>query len=198
MIILAADTKCPRMALKYITPKTPRGSGLSVARYITLHMQEGANYSLCNLFCWRFHYQSYLFMFQREEAIRKNHIVTTGGEGVADTWKVERPKSLDLLQDTSYFRAKTMHQRPSTYDRINHVVEGYDQKLHRDDREHAKSRGLKVNSEEVRVTVPVLSSSTYGHPKYPALDLSDRKHVRVEICKKDFLRLGGTNIGNTD
>ena len=108
VIILAADTKCPRMALKYITPKKPRGSGLSVARYITFYMQEGANYSLCNLFCWRFHYQSYLFMFQREEAIRKNHIVTTGGEGVADTWKVERPKSLDLLQDTSYFRAKTM------------------------------------------------------------------------------------------
>jgi len=142
--------------------------------------------------------QFQLKRYQREDAIRKNHIVATGGEGVADTWKVERPKSLDLSQDTSYFRAKTMHQRPSTYDRINHVVEGYDQKLHRDDREHAKSRGLKVNSEEVRVTVPVLSSSTYGHPKYPALDLSDRKHVRVEICKKDFLRLGGTNIGNTD
>lgn len=39
------------------------------------------------------------------------------------------------------------HERPSTYDRINHVVEGYNQKLHRDDREHAKSRGLKVNKE---------------------------------------------------
>ena len=39
------------------------------------------------------------------------------------------------------------HKKPSTYDRINHVVEGYNQKLHRDDREHAKSRGLKVNSE---------------------------------------------------
>ncbi len=49
-----------------------------------------------------------LFTFQREDAIRKNHIVTTGGEGVADTWKVERPKSLDLHQDTSYFRAKTL------------------------------------------------------------------------------------------
>lgn len=49
-----------------------------------------------------------LLIFQREDAIRKNHIVTTGGEGVADTWKVERPKSLDLNQDTSYFRAKTL------------------------------------------------------------------------------------------
>ena len=49
-----------------------------------------------------------IFMFQREDAIRKNHIVTTGGEGVADTWKVERPKSLDLSQETSYFRGKTI------------------------------------------------------------------------------------------
>ena len=48
-----------------------------------------------------------LFSLQREEAIRKNHIVTSGGDGVANTWKVERPKSLDLTQDTSYFLAKT-------------------------------------------------------------------------------------------
>ncbi|KAJ7392309.1 hypothetical protein OS493_011966 [Desmophyllum pertusum] len=93
--------------------------------------------------------QFQLKRYQREDSIRNNHIVTTGGGGVADTWKVERPKSLDLTQDTSYFPAKTYHQRPSTYDRINHVVEGYNQKLHRDDREHAKSRGLRVNSEEV-------------------------------------------------
>ncbi|XP_020605968.1 uncharacterized protein LOC110044739 [Orbicella faveolata] len=52
--------------------------------------------------------QFQLKRYQREDAIRKNHIVATGGEGVADTWKVERPKSLDLSQDTSYFRAKTM------------------------------------------------------------------------------------------
>ena len=49
-----------------------------------------------------------LFSLQREEAIRKNHIVTSGGDGVANTWKVERPKSLDLTQDTSYFLAKTL------------------------------------------------------------------------------------------
>ena len=50
----------------------------------------------------------FLFELQREEAIRKNHIVTSGGDGVANTWKVERPKSLDLTQDTSYFVAKTL------------------------------------------------------------------------------------------
>ncbi|KAM7452346.1 hypothetical protein ABFA07_000032 [Porites harrisoni] len=114
--------------------------------------------------------QFQLKRYQREEAIRKNHIVTSGGDGVANTWKVERPKSLDLTQDTSYFLAKTLHEKPSTYDRINHVVEGYNQKLHRDDREHAKSRGLKVNSEETSVAVPSLSSSVIGHPQRNPLE----------------------------
>lgn len=142
--------------------------------------------------------QFQLKRYQREDNIRKNHLITSGGQGVADAWNVERPKSLDLAQDTSYFRAKTLHSKPSAYDRINHVVEGYNQNLHRDDREHAKSRGLTVNSEEIRVSVPSLSSSLYGHPRLKPLELTDRKHVRVEVCKKDFLRLGGTNIGNTN
>lgn len=58
-----------------------------------------------------FNYQLFmlfLFALQREEAIRKNHVVTSGGDGVANTWKVERPKSLDVTQDTSYFLAKTL------------------------------------------------------------------------------------------
>lgn len=53
-------------------------------------------------------YDVLCLVFQHEDAIRKNHVVTTGGDSVADTWKVERPKSLDLSQDTSYFRAKTL------------------------------------------------------------------------------------------
>lgn len=35
----------------------------------------------------------------------------------------------------------------SAYDRVKHVTEGYDQKLHRDDRLHAKSRGLRLHEE---------------------------------------------------
>lgn len=46
VIIPAADIKCPRMALKCIIPKKPWGSGLNVVRYITLHMQEAANYTV--------------------------------------------------------------------------------------------------------------------------------------------------------
>ncbi|CAH3143312.1 unnamed protein product [Porites lobata] len=51
---------------------------------------------------------------------------------------------------------------------------------------------------ETRVAVPSLSSSVIGHPQRNPLEFPDRQHVRVEICKKDFLRLGGTNIGDTD
>lgn len=52
--------------------------------------------------------------------------------------------------------------------------------------------------QEIRVSVPSLSSSLYGHPRLKPLEFTDRQHVRVEVCKKDFLRLGGTNIGNTN
>ena len=39
------------------------------------------------------------------------------------------------------------HELPSTYDRIKHMEPGYNPKLHRDDRKHAKLRGLNVNLE---------------------------------------------------
>ncbi|KFV66564.1 Uncharacterized protein C5orf49, partial [Dryobates pubescens] len=50
----------------------------------------------------------------------------------------------------------------STYDAIFKRPEGYNQKLHRCDREHAKSRGLNINEEEMARPVPLLSSSEYG------------------------------------
>jgi hypothetical protein len=57
------------------------------------------------------------------------------------------------MPDYTYFILLFICQRsqPSAYDRINHVRIGYDQKLHRDDRAFAKSRGLYVNN-EVRCT----------------------------------------------
>jgi len=35
----------------------------------------------------------------------------------------------------------------STYDRVKHVTEGYNQKLHRDDRAHAKRQDLHLYQE---------------------------------------------------
>merc|ERR1712079_89481 len=133
---------------------------------------------------------------KREEALRNNHVVTQGGDGVSGTWKIEKQEEPDITKSLTYFKATTKHSPPSIYDRINHVVEGYNQKLHRDDREHTKSRGLKVNAEETRVKVPVLSSSIYGHPNRKPLEWNDRSHVRVELCTKDFSRVGCATIGD--
>ncbi|KFO70717.1 Uncharacterized protein C5orf49, partial [Cuculus canorus] len=49
-----------------------------------------------------------------------------------------------------------------TYDAIFKRPEGYNQYLHRCDREHSKSRGLNFNEEEMARPVAVLSSSEYG------------------------------------
>ncbi|KFZ64140.1 Uncharacterized protein C5orf49, partial [Antrostomus carolinensis] len=50
----------------------------------------------------------------------------------------------------------------STYDSIFKRPEGYNKNLHRCDREHANSRGLNINEEEMARPVAVLSSSEYG------------------------------------
>ncbi|XP_030872679.1 uncharacterized protein C5orf49 homolog [Leptonychotes weddellii] len=56
------------------------------------------------------------------------------------------PRRLDPKEHSYYYRqAKT--GVISLYDCVFNKSPGYDQKLHRDDREHAKSLGLHVNEE---------------------------------------------------
>ena len=69
--------------------------------------------------------------------------------------------------------------------------EGYSSKLKRDDLEH--TIGLDVHSEEVKKSVPVLSSSVYGHPQLQPLESTDRKYVRVATVKKEFYRPCGAD-----
>lgn len=47
------------------------------------------------------------------------------------------------------------------YDQVYHQAEGYDMKLHRDDRKHYKGRGLNMN-EEVKTTLLVLKPSHFS------------------------------------
>lgn len=55
-----------------------------------------------------FSYVIVLFSSQREEGIRSNHVVTSGGDAnLSASWNVQSPKPVDLTQDTSYFMAKT-------------------------------------------------------------------------------------------
>ncbi|XP_052060685.1 uncharacterized protein C5orf49 homolog isoform X2 [Mytilus californianus] len=78
-----------------------------------------------------------------------------------------------------------------TYDRLFRKEFGFNNKLHRDDREHAKSRGLVVNDEEQPKDVPTLSSTEYGHRIDMATDHPDRKHVRIARVKAEFFRRNG-------
>jgi len=82
-----------------------------------------------------------------------------------------------------------------TYDRLFRKELGYNNKLHRCDREHAKSRGLTVNSEEKVKEVPTLASSEYGHRLNMHKDHSDRQHVRIAHVRSEFYRR--TGVTNT-
>ncbi|KAM8841311.1 cilia- and flagella-associated protein 90 isoform 2-T2 [Spinachia spinachia] len=60
--------------------------------------------------------------------------------------------SLPETKHTSYFDTKPTVPEVSTYDRVFHQAEGYDMRLHRDDRRHFKGRGLDINEEMVSQT----------------------------------------------
>ncbi|KAL6457511.1 hypothetical protein MHYP_G00344740 [Metynnis hypsauchen] len=77
------------------------------------------------------------------------------------------------------------------YDCIHRQVEGYDNKLHRDDREHAKHRGLDIFSEESSRPMAVLSSSEYGRRVQPLLYKPARQFVRVAHIRSEFYRKNG-------
>ncbi|PIK42621.1 hypothetical protein BSL78_20523 [Apostichopus japonicus] len=109
----------------------------------------------------------------------------------------------------SYVPTKREHNRPklnafnsvkpdqashSTYDQLFNQSDGYNNKLHRCDREHAKLRGLHVNDEEQIKFVPTLSSSVYGHKLENFNDPPGRKHVRVGHVNSEFYSRNGINV----
>jgi len=99
----------------------------------------------------------------------------------------------DITQDIQYFDITTKRSPSCLYDRIKHNGMGYNEKLHRDDREHAKSRGLYLHEEERKRTVPATSNAMYGH-RTLKLEKVLNKHNHVEICRQDFKRVNGVNF----
>ncbi|KAH3778566.1 uncharacterized protein C5orf49 homolog isoform X1 [Dreissena polymorpha] len=101
------------------------------------------------------------------------------------------PTSRQDPPQRTVFNSKKPDTAPKTYDRLFRKDFDYNNKLHRDDREHAKSRGLVVNAEEKEKEVPTLSSSEYGHRLQLFKDHPDRKHVRIAHVKTEFYRRNG-------
>jgi len=112
-------------------------------------------------------------------------------DDLGDMYTRNRLEEEISMAQKPYFLHPTKHDDVSIYDLVNHSQSGYDQKLHRDDRAHAKSRGLKVNDEEIQRIVPASNNNIYGHPQRKILEDHSRKFGRGALVKEEFYRRNG-------
>uniref|UniRef100_A0A8C2V021 Cilia and flagella associated protein 90 n=2 Tax=Chinchilla lanigera TaxID=34839 RepID=A0A8C2V021_CHILA len=91
-------------------------------------------------------------------------------------------------KEHSYFGRQGQTGVVSLYDCVFKRRLDYNQTLHRDDREHAKSLGLHVNEEEQERTVGVLTSSVYGKRIQQPIEPLNRGYGRVNHVQADFYR----------
>jgi hypothetical protein len=90
----------------------------------------------------------------------------------------------------SYFNNDKEQKYLSAYDQTFCVVEGYNQKLKRDDFQH--TQGLDIHQEEKGKLIPILSNSIYGTRS--SLETPVRDHVRVAVVRREFYRPRGPNL----
>jgi len=107
------------------------------------------------------------------------------------------PTSRNGPKQFNYFQNIAKETNSSTYDRLFHYESGYNDKLHRCDREHAKSRALDVHKQEQEKTVPSLMSSKYGHRLDRVIDIQERLHVRV-VKTREFQRNNGIGLSKAN
>ncbi|XP_056274927.1 cilia- and flagella-associated protein 90 [Pseudoliparis swirei] len=94
-------------------------------------------------------------------------------------------------KESSYFNKESTAPEVSTYDLVFHQAEGYDPRLHRDDRKHHKGIGLDIGGEEESRVVPLRSSAQYGHRPVPAVCRAGGRHARVACINAEFFRKNG-------
>ncbi|KAJ8273150.1 hypothetical protein GJAV_G00098080, partial [Gymnothorax javanicus] len=93
--------------------------------------------------------------------------------------------------ELKYFNCDSKAREIFLYDCIHRRSEGYDNKLHRDDREHANARGLEIHKEELSRPIAVLSSSEYGRHPPLLVYQPDRQFGRVALVRSEFFRKNG-------
>ncbi|KAM4688993.1 LOW QUALITY PROTEIN: cilia- and flagella-associated protein 90 [Discoglossus pictus] len=101
------------------------------------------------------------------------------------------PVQTDHPKELSYFYQQSKDDHIPTYS-IFKRPQGYNEKLHRDDREHA-SYMVKIHEEESSRPMAVLSSSEYGRHLNLKADNMYRDHVRIELVRVDFYRKNGNS-----
>ncbi|KAM6224394.1 cilia- and flagella-associated protein 90 [Rhynchocyon petersi] len=94
-------------------------------------------------------------------------------------------------KEYSYFYQEAKMGILSLYDCAFKSPLDYNQRSHRDDREHAKGQGLHVNEEERARPVGALTSSAYGRHVQQPLEPRSREHGRASRVQADFYRKNG-------
>ncbi|KAK7898629.1 hypothetical protein WMY93_019482 [Mugilogobius chulae] len=96
-------------------------------------------------------------------------------------------------KEMSYFNRESQDEQAqeiTMFDRVYNQTEGFDMKLHRDDRRHWKGRGLDIYNEEKSRVVPVRVSSQYGH-RLTQMQGSRQQHARVARMNAEFFMKNG-------
>ncbi|XP_047411840.1 uncharacterized protein C5orf49 homolog [Sciurus carolinensis] len=91
-------------------------------------------------------------------------------------------------KEHSYYNRPSKTGIVSLYDCVFKRRLDYNQKLHRDDREHAKGLGLHINEEEQERPVGVLMSSVYGKRIHQPVEPLNRDYGRTNNVHADFYR----------
>ncbi|XP_042361953.1 uncharacterized protein C5orf49 homolog [Plectropomus leopardus] len=94
-------------------------------------------------------------------------------------------------KEMSYFNRDSKAPEVTTFDQVFHQVEGYDVRLHREDRKHYKGRGLDIHQEEKSRAVPVRASSEYGRRPIPVVYETSRQYARVACINAEFFMKNG-------
>ncbi|CAH2283615.1 Hypothetical predicted protein [Pelobates cultripes] len=94
-------------------------------------------------------------------------------------------------KERSYFYRQNEDEHMPTYDTIFKRPQGYNEKLHRDDREHVKHNGLDIHAEEISRPVALLSNSEYGRHLQLHVDKMTRDHAKVGLVRLEFYRKNG-------
>lgn len=114
----------------------------------------------------------------------------------------------ETTQRSIYNYKANQQAQLTNYDQLYKLKYDFDNKIHRDDRQHAKLYGLDVEKEELTKVMPSKSSSEYGKRvingphndnqasigKYVIhYDPQDRKHARIATVKSEFYNRNGIN-----
>ncbi|XP_071086011.1 uncharacterized protein [Haliotis cracherodii] len=137
-------------------------------------------------------------VLSRYQYIRRQHLSIKGdGTQYFSGETLYSRDTLDKLRTSCYgprTRRTMAEVQDNIYDRLFHQKEGFDSKLHRDDRRHILEIGRAVHEEETNRLCPMQSSSEYGRRIHAPLEPFDRKRVRIDHVVKGFCYPRGTGL----